>query len=609
MIHEILLALTGLPSSVIEYDVSQAFHPSEKLLLQQVHEFGATVSELSTRINASHRQLYRAPGTPFESAIYMTTPAIVNVFEHLVLRPYLKEISSIESAILSKDAKIVNGENIIALSSLVAHTVQSWERLFDYALSVLKYLEICLENPIENTGNVFTFFEESIGYAGVDELRKACIDASLKVWLQVVSSWVLYGHNPELASGFFNEEPIVFFPLSLPEPTRDLIYTTGGLMNQMSKEGAKISLDSTTKLELVREVYLEKLNCLKFPVHAFQIKQIIMGIRRDIILKTASQYFSPAELKNLFNMFRNIVLFGDSLFAQEFAKEVPQSLAAGNTKLFPKLTSTARESGGSRRNLPLLQTMSDAFQRALKSSLEDPSCTPAQRDVYLLAQSSLVIRKTFRKDALYLDTITGVNSDLDVQLNSAQEILLQTSKSERIYQEFFSFFGAFKISIHYLTSLWSSGHLRQQSTQPEVWLTAHRAKLFADILWEFLQSLVIDGEFSPLFKFLNGNETQAVIIPDDLCLKHDTMIITLHNKLLVQNEKFASLMTDFMLNVKVLYNTFGKTGSLAVQKLNDLMENIYTCIEEIQLSDENSGKMGLHILLLRIEFVKEPISK
>lgn len=607
MIHEILLALTGLSSSVIGSSVDRTFHPSEKQLLHQVHEFSKIVREVSLRVNESHKQLSRPAETSFQTAIFMITPAVVNVFDTLVLSPYLREISDIEESILTRNSKLLNGRSVIALSSLIACTVQSWQRRFEYSLSVLKYLEECLDRPSDFPANVFSIFQESIGYKGVDTIRIACVNAASKVWLQVMSTWVLYGHNPEVANRLFNQKQLVFLPLNLPESTVQLIYTTGGLMNQLSNDGSKSSVKVTTKLEILRESYLEKINDLQAPLHSFEVTNLITGIRREIILKTGSQHFSPTALTTVFRVLRYIVLFGDSMFAEEFSKELPKSITPGNVVLFPKFKSESL-SNRLQRKLPLHQMISGAFERTLKTIQEDANCTDSQRETFTLAQPMLSIENAHRKQPLLLDNLLGIPVDLNMKLNSVQETILQTATNKKIYLELFSFFGSLRISMEYLSSLWSPYFLRQPGIDEAIWLTAHKAKIFADILWEFFQSFVIDTEFSLLFEELKRNETNSIVNPDEISQKHNAIIIKLYNKLLVKNERFANLMGDFMLEIKILHNTVTKTNSSSVLKVNALMQEIYACIEEIQLSDAATSKMGLHILLLRIEFVKEDLA-
>lgn len=52
--------------------------------------------------------------------------------------------------------------------------------------------------------NVFTLFSNLIGYPEVDSLRQHCLTAVHRSWLQLVSSWLLYGHVSVASSAFEN---------------------------------------------------------------------------------------------------------------------------------------------------------------------------------------------------------------------------------------------------------------------------------------------------------------------------------------------------------------------------------------------------------------------
>ena len=215
---------------------------------------------------------------------------------------------------------------------------------------------------------------------------------------------------------------------------------------------------------------------------------------------------------------------------------------------------------------------------------------------------------------------------LSLKLSSVQEALIQTSTNKKLYMEIFSFFGALRITMGILASLWMPETTRNQpDTKTTLWLVAYRAKLFLDALWEFFQSFVIDTQFEPLFRALTKNANSEAdtddntVNPDEICEIHDAIILKIYEMLLLNDEqkRFPQLMTEFMLEVKILHAIMNNDNSHNGQKeenakrpiedkLNSLMNSIYKSIEEIQLSGgPTTSVMGLHILLLRIEFVKD----
>lgn len=607
MIHEILLALTGLPSALIVAEADSAFHPSEQKLLFQVHEFSQVVRSVQHRISENPAQIARSEATPFLTAVLMIQPAVKNVLDAMVVGPYLQEIADIEQTILARNPKLISANNNVALSTLIAVTVQSWVRRFGYALSVLEYLDQCAapSSRSERPVNVFSIFQESVGFKAVEAIRQACVDAMVKVWLQVLSSWVLYGHDADLARDFFGSQPQVFQPLNLPESTGQLIYSTGGLIHQLSKEGTNSRVNFTAKLELLRESYLEEINSLSVPVHSFQVTRLITGIRQGIILRTGSQHFSAKLLSQFFQVLRSVVLFGDPLFAEEFAKEIPKSLEAGNVVLFPESKPTNTGSHRMQRKVPLQQAVADAFQRTLRSITEDAKCSDQQKAMFSLAQTMLSLNKKTHRDGghtKFLETLTGLPLELAMTLTGVQGTILQTSRDKSRYVDMFSLLAGIKICMALLTSLWTPEYLRK-SKNIDLW-AAYAAKLFLDVLWEFFESFVIDAQFKPLFESLQNHEkTQLAVNPDEVSQMHSTILDGVYDMLRLGNEVFVKLMGELMLEIKILHSACAAGTAGAGTKVTARMREIYKCIEEIQLSETTTSKAGLHILLLRLEFL------
>ena len=280
MIHEILVSLSGLPSSLLNSDESDTvFHPSERALFRKVYQFSTLIQELTTRIANTQKQLSYPVSSAtsethdktFQKAIQLIAPAVVTVFDNSVLKPYLEELEHIEELILARDNKLVNGSNIVPLS-VVSTVMSKWKRIISYTLSVLKYLDRITMSTEMPQHNVFEIFKDPNGHQQVEALRQECINSMDRVWQQVVCSWVLYGHNEELARDFFDSTEVVFLPLNLPQSTCQLVYTTGGLMKQLNTY--------TADLELLRESYLRQFNALKSPIHSYQLLTLINGIKK-----------------------------------------------------------------------------------------------------------------------------------------------------------------------------------------------------------------------------------------------------------------------------------------------------------------------------------------
>ncbi|CDO52303.1 conserved hypothetical protein [Geotrichum candidum] len=579
MIHEILVSLSGLPSSLLNSDESDTvFHPSERALFRKVYQFSTLIQELTTRIANTQKQLSYPVSSAtsethdktFQKAIQLIAPAVVTVFDNSVLKPYLEELEHIEELILARDNKLVNGSNIVPLS-VVSTVMSKWKRIISYTLSVLKYLDRITMSTEMPQHNVFEIFKDPNGHQQVEALRQECINSMDRVWQQVVCSWVLYGHNEELARDFFDSTEVVFLPLNLPQSTCQLVYTTGGLMKQLNTY--------TADLELLRESYLRQFNALKSPIHSYQLLTLINGIRNEIILKTDSKSFSIESLHNLFASFRGIVLFGDPAFSQEFSKTLIGLMDPMSVKLF------ANSSFSLQQNSPVERVFADAFDQTLKTLAED---ILSQYDMFSLSQKIFSLRNNtdeinrVNPEKSFFEKLTGVGVELSYNLDSHQKITIQNTAP---YTEMFSFFASFRVAMELLTAMWKENNNYS--------ITAFKTKIFMDTLWEFFQATIVDAEYNGVFQLLADAQSHGVAVnPDELSTKHRLVVEKIYDLLLLNDNQFKSLVSDLIFEIKLLYST-----TTTAVNLENLIINIYSYLEDHQSS------ANLHTLLLKLEFI------
>lgn len=199
------------------------------------------------------------PKPEIPKSYVLTRSAIVSVIEVHALKALSKELETIEAEILQKDSKYVGGNNTVAVSQIVGKIISKWHRVLQfskYILQVLDILPVVDENSPDEEGNIsnggeprtglrninnntsqsaptnyneiellsslytlssdskyglyqtkkniFKLFTNLIGYPEVDEIRNRCLLVVHRLWLQFVSSWLLYGHISVASSAFEN---------------------------------------------------------------------------------------------------------------------------------------------------------------------------------------------------------------------------------------------------------------------------------------------------------------------------------------------------------------------------------------------------------------------
>lgn len=222
-------------------DARALLHPAERQLLDHVARFGARHRSLIEAVQefdyspSFNTDISIEGDQELPTSYVIVRSATVTAIRAHVLQALATHLQKTEAEILHKDSRYVGGEKTVSVAQIVGEILFRWDRVLRYALLVLRVFRIPSSLPAstnqlalnefglpigsiytESNGfqnddsnnaqehtlprNVFALFSQTVGYPEVDTIRKKCLLAAHRVWLQMAVSWLLYGHTSTTGS-------------------------------------------------------------------------------------------------------------------------------------------------------------------------------------------------------------------------------------------------------------------------------------------------------------------------------------------------------------------------------------------------------------------------
>jgi Gamma tubulin complex component N-terminal len=215
MLHEILLSLSGHPSSLLRAAGSPEAHgnafgdsgvisPSERALLSSL----AHLSDL-------HAKLISFSAQAAASHPSVICRAVATAIDSIHLAAFQRKVLEVEDTILRKDAGLVGAYNIVPLTAIVGE-FDGWIRRMEWLWEMLQFMlrvERSKNGADSGTSGapctgamVINRLrgELQTGYVDIEETARSLVRVAEIAWLKQVSAWILYGKLPSFgAKDFF----------------------------------------------------------------------------------------------------------------------------------------------------------------------------------------------------------------------------------------------------------------------------------------------------------------------------------------------------------------------------------------------------------------------
>ncbi|BDD55166.1 hypothetical protein MPDQ_007660 [Monascus purpureus] len=339
MLHEILLSLSGQPSSLFD------FHTDENSASQHVVSLLSppekTLLESLGRLGRLHAQLRAHTATISSSHPSIISRAVSTAISTEHLGQFQNKILEVEKAILLGDSGYVGGYGIVPLSTVVGEFAP-WKRRMEWLWEVVQFMQSEHDKDKGCTGAELIDHlraESHTGYDDLEEMAVNLVTAAEKAWMRQLSMWLLYGNLPMFGKeDFFIQEDYEgeldasggpdgmahfvmrthLLPKFVSPFTASSIFFIGKSLNHIKAKGktlAGISEGISTSSINLQGDYIEYLSELKSPISTSKLSNAINAIRLSLSQTTLSKLLPLPKILEVLSLLHDFFLLGRGEFA------------------------------------------------------------------------------------------------------------------------------------------------------------------------------------------------------------------------------------------------------------------------------------------------------
>lgn len=360
MLHELLLALSGHPSPLLDQSLEKHgplhthLSPAESTLLQSLaQDLGkkhVDIRDNAAEIGAKH------PST--------VCRAVTTAITWTHLAQFQQAILDVEKDILEENPSIVGAYNIVPLSGIVG-AFDGWSRKLQWLLDLVNFIK----NPEGSkqgtnivsctAAHLTKWLRDSThtGYRDIEQLSYQLISVAEMTWLRQVSAWVLYGKLPTLAAEDFfvhrkstpGEQSTVgdeyeiqkhLVPSFVTPSAANSVLFIGKSLNHIRDRAPTVdygwSKSQSPELILLKD-HLTQLSSLQTPISATSFSAAISAIRLSLSRNALQKLLPLSKVLEILRIFRDFFLLERGEFAVALITAADLRLASRQSQLAGKL--------------------------------------------------------------------------------------------------------------------------------------------------------------------------------------------------------------------------------------------------------------------------------
>lgn len=344
MLHELLLALSGHPSSLLFPSNDEAENKIVRDLLSPAET--ALLKSLSEDLGEKHRNI-RERATDISSVhVSIVCRAVSTAIVSTHLGNFQQRILEVERWILEENSNLVGAYNIVPLSGLVS-AFDGWGRKLEWLWNLVQFIQSDVPgkgirqgtvNQRSCTGSrILERLRESThtGYPDIEQIALHLTKIAEEAWLKQVSAWVLYGRLPSLgAADFFisKEEgrakvhgstdtygiKASLVPTFVTPSTANSILFIGKSLNHIRDKRSTLvggfSIGTSPELELLSS-HLSHLSSLGSPINTSSLTAAISAIRASLCRNALQKLLPQSKVLELLRVFKDFFLLERGEFA------------------------------------------------------------------------------------------------------------------------------------------------------------------------------------------------------------------------------------------------------------------------------------------------------
>lgn len=357
MLHELLLALSGHPSSLLYPSADRSedrkfqdlLSPAESTLLQNLArdlgEKHKSIRERAGRISSTHDSIIcRAVST-----------AIISTH----LAKFQQKILEVERDILEENPSLVGAYNVVPLSGLVG-AFAGWDRKLQWLWRLVEFIQPASEEEVEKgeesqqactADTILGRLRDSTqtGYPDIELMALHLTKVAEGAWLKQVSAWVLYGRLPLVGTDFFIVEEkktgkgdatnatdlysvkASLVPAFVTRSTANSILFIGRSINHIREKRSMVahafSTSISPELELL-PAHLAHLASLGSPINSSSLSAAISAIRLSLSKNALQKLLPKSKVLDLLRILKDFFLLERGEFAVALISAADERLAS-----------------------------------------------------------------------------------------------------------------------------------------------------------------------------------------------------------------------------------------------------------------------------------------
>lgn len=359
MLHELLLALSGHPSSLLypsadrseDRKLQDLLSPAESTLLQNLArdlgEKHKSIRERAGRISSSH------------DSIICRAVSTVIISTHLA--KFQQKILEVERDILEERPSLVGAYNVVPLSGLVG-AFAGWDRKLQWLWRLVEFIQPNSANEGEEgqlactADAILGRLRDSTqtGYPDIELMALHLTKVAEGAWLKQVSAWVLYGRLPLVGTDFFIVEEkkkntgkgggptnatdlysvkASLVPAFVTRSTANSILFIGRSLNHIREEKRSMvahgpfSKSISPELELL-PAHLAHLSSLGSPINSSSLSAAISAIRLSLSKNALQKLLPQSRVLALLRILKDFFLLERGEFAVALISAADERLAS-----------------------------------------------------------------------------------------------------------------------------------------------------------------------------------------------------------------------------------------------------------------------------------------
>lgn len=474
MLHEILLSLSGIPSSIWkdlteENDVHDGQDDSSRIPISAPErEMVGQLAELADL----HLKVIQATTNISKSHPSRIWRAVCNRIKTVHLRDFTRAIIDIEASILKEDTKYVGAYNIVPLSTIVTE-FQPWVRPLRWLWKTLQRMSSKNATKFCTGAELLEYLQRE-GQTGYTDLRDLSVDllvAAQQSWMQGLTPWILYGELLRFGSDDFMVKELSVsgnpdfsirtncVPYFISPESSEIVLGIGKALNQIRSRAwldQKQVFSGDVCTDLLSKS-LEQIRSLSYPIQSKSFDNAMNSINESISQAALSRLLPLNLILELLLILQDYVLFRNGEFSTCLIRQAESFLRTDQNA--PSTSNFVRKLG---RLDGLTASEADLTSILSKTWSEFSALVPDHEfdnPLHEKARTWLVFKHT--TSSVPVSTLLPTSSSLFINLPPESPLLLFITTSDIDY---YSRLSAYLISVH-----------RAQAQLGKLWkIPAHR---------------------------------------------------------------------------------------------------------------------------------------